>query len=315
MHCIYDYSQFLRKTDLFLYHNKKEMTRICCIYLRCSTNEQARGGYSLEYQEEKCKEYIQKKEFAYFKTYTDAGVSGTVPAEERGGMSHLFRDMKLNKFDTIVFHAFDRLARTMTVAYEIVGMFEKYNITIAECQHDIDTSTGDGRNRMAIFFTFAQMEHDTTKERSKLGRDAKKKEMGWIGGPVPYGYMKEKKNKDNKDTLPVINPEEAKNVNLIYDLYWKDNYPVSKIPELLNSQKVNCGKYNKNTGWNVTMVKRILKNHKDKYEGGIINGNESGYRWSIVLNDEYPTYPRAKKKTKGVKVKITVKNNSSTEEE
>ena len=278
------------------------MTRICCIYIRCSTNEQAKEGYSLEYQEAKCKEYIQKKEFAYFRTYTDAGVSGTVPPEDREGMSHLMRDMKLKKFDVIVFHAFDRLARTMIVAYEIVGIFRKYNITIAECQHDIDTSTSDGENRMAIFFTFAQMEHNTTKDRSRLGREAKKKRMGWTGGPLAYGYSKEKKDKNNKDTLPLVHPEESKIVKLIYALYWKDNYPVTKIPELLDSQQVDGGKYNKNTGWNVSKVKRILKDHKEKYDGGIIGDNESGYCWPKILDIEYPTYPRSKaNKAKKVK--------------
>lgn len=289
------------------------MTRVAAVYIRCSTREQEKEGYSLEYQQAKCSEYIQKKEYAFFKTYKDAGVSGTVAADDRPGMRDLIRDMKLKKFDVIVFHAFDRLARKMTVAYQIIGMFEEYKIIIAECQHDIDTSTADGQTRMAMFFTFAQMEHGTTKERSKLGREIKKKKMGWIGGPVPYGYTKEKKDKNNKDTLPLINTEEAKNIKLIYTMYWKDNYPVSKIPDLLNSQEISGGKYNKDSGWNGTKVKRILKDHKEKYDGGIINDNEQGFRWPKILDTEYPIYPR-EKDVKVKKIKKVVEKEVSDSE-
>ncbi len=269
------------------------MTKVAAIYIRCSTREQEKEGYSLEYQEEKCKEYIQKKEFAYFRTYKDAGVSGTTPANKRQGMSELISKMKLKRFDVIVFHAFDRLARKMTVAYQIIGMFEEYGIIVAECQHDIDTSTSDGQTRMAMFFTFAQMEHGTTKERSMLGREIRRKKIGWMGGPVGFGYTKPDKN---KDSLPVINEEEATCVRLIYKLYWVDNYPVSKIPGLLTSQKINCGKYNKKSGWNVSMIRRILKDHKYKYYGGLINNNQVGHKWPKILDTEYPTYPRTKNK-------------------
>ncbi len=270
------------------------MTKIAVAYVRCSTREQEKD-YSLEYQEEKCLEYIQKKEFAYYKTYKDASVPGTVPADKRDGMAKLIEDMKLRKFDVIVFHAYDRLARTMTIAYQIIGMFEEYGIIVAECQHDIDTSTTDGQTRMAMYFTFSQMEHGVTKERSKLGRDMRKKKLGWIGGRLAYGYMKPDKD---KNSLPIIDLKKASAVRLIYNMYWKDNYPVSKIPDLLNLQKIDCGKYNKNSGWNVTMIRRILKDHKHKYEGGLLNENESGIKWPKILDSEYPTYPRIKPKKK-----------------
>ena len=77
-------------------------------------------------------------------------------------------------------------------------------------------------------------------------------------------------------------------------MYWKYNYLVSKIPILLNAQKIPCGNYSK--GWNISMVLRILKDHKNKYEGSLLNGNERGFHWPLVLKDVYPNYPRVKTK-------------------
>jgi len=279
------------------------MTRIAAIYIRCSTKEQEKDGYSLEYQEEKCKEYINKKEFSHFRTYSDAGVSGTTEADKRPALSNLFNDMKMGKFDVIVFHAFDRLARKMTVAYQIISTLEKYKITVAECQHDIDTLTVDGQTRMAMFFTFAQMEHGTIKERSKLGRGIKKDRYGWTGGRVPYGYSLVGTEKDagtyslvtGKDSKPIINPDEAKIVKLIYKMYWIDEYPITKMPFLLDNQALETGKYGKEK-WNPTKLARILKTHKSKYDGGLMNDNKVGIMWEKILDAEYPNYPRIKKK-------------------
>lgn len=148
--------------------------RVCCIYIRCSADEQVRAGYSLEYQEEKCKEYIQKKGFNYFRTYIDT-VSGTVPGEEREGLQVLFQDMKLKKFNTVVLYTFDRLGCELTVAYRIVGLFDKNKITLLECQNDIDPSNADGEHRMAMSLVFAQMEYFKDRERSKLDMDKKMK--------------------------------------------------------------------------------------------------------------------------------------------
>lgn len=148
------------------------MSKICCVYTRCSPNEQARGEYSLEYQEEKCKEYIQNKKYKYFRTYTDAGISGNVPWDKREGMNQLIQDMKLERFDTIVLHTFDRLGCTMIIAYKIIGILENYQINILECQHDIDTSTTDGNNRMAMSLTISYAERLRSMEGSKEREEA-----------------------------------------------------------------------------------------------------------------------------------------------
>jgi DNA invertase Pin-like site-specific DNA recombinase len=268
--------------------------KIACIYIRCSTEEQEKKGYSLEYQEEQCQNYIQSKEMAYFKTYRDPGVSGTTPLKKRDGMLRMFEDIKKNKFNVVVFHAFDRLARDMVVAYNIIGKFQENGITVCETQHDIDTTTPDGKTRMAMYFTFGQMEHSAILERSRLGRKARKDRIGFTGGPIPFGYTKPD---DEKDGIPIIDPEQSEIVRLIYNMYWKDGYKISKIPILLDSQNIDPGKYN-NKGWNVPKVTRILKNHKIKYEGGLINNNIHGICWPRILETEYPEYPRPKTEKK-----------------
>ena len=48
---------------------------IAGIYIRVSTEDQAREGFSLGEQEEKLKEYCKFKEYEIYKIYKDAGIS------------------------------------------------------------------------------------------------------------------------------------------------------------------------------------------------------------------------------------------------
>ena len=262
---------------------------IAAIYIRVSTQEQQKNGYSLEYQVEACRKYMKAKELAEFKIYADPGVSGTVPVKNRAGFSKLLEDAEAKKFGVLVFYAFDRLARDMVIAYNIIGLLGDLKIKIAECQHNINTATNDGKTRMAMHFTFAQMEHGIIKERSKNGTLAKKKKQGWIGGRVPFGY---KKPDSDKDSIPIIHPVEGKVVNLIYRLYWKDHKSLAAIVRYLDDHGVKSGKYNDKKNWSSVAIMRILRENYDKYCGCVINDNENGICWPKILDKDYPVYPR-----------------------
>ena len=53
----------------------QEINRIAGIYIRVSTEDQAREGFSLGEQEEKLKQLCDFKEYQVYKVYQDAGIS------------------------------------------------------------------------------------------------------------------------------------------------------------------------------------------------------------------------------------------------
>ena len=52
-----------------------EDKRIADIYVRLSTEEQSREGFSLQEQEDRLKEFCNFKRYEIFKIYKDAGIS------------------------------------------------------------------------------------------------------------------------------------------------------------------------------------------------------------------------------------------------
>ena len=54
---------------------ENEEKKIAGIYIRVSTEDQAREGFSLGEQEEKLRQLCEFKEYEIFKVYQDAGIS------------------------------------------------------------------------------------------------------------------------------------------------------------------------------------------------------------------------------------------------
>ena len=89
-----------------------------------------------------------------------------------------------------------------------------------------------GRLTLNILLSFAQFEREIISERTKDKLSAARKRGQWTGGYIPIGYRLEEKNKKKK---LVIEPEGAKLVREIFDLYLKGNSTL-KISQILNER-------------------------------------------------------------------------------
>ena len=70
--------------------------KIAGIYIRVSTEDQAREGFSLGEQEEKLRQLCKYKDFEIFKIYKDAGISAK-NMKDRPSFQQMLEDMKAGK--------------------------------------------------------------------------------------------------------------------------------------------------------------------------------------------------------------------------
>ena len=89
------------------------------IYTRVSSLKKEKG-YSLEVQEEVCRDYCDYKNFEVKGVYSDPGVSGAIQPIKRKNMNRLIEDVKNGMYDVIVFYALDRLSRDNFYTLEFV---------------------------------------------------------------------------------------------------------------------------------------------------------------------------------------------------
>ena len=94
--------------DLLMSEEKK----IAGIYIRVSTEDQAREGFSLPEQEKRLRAMCEFKGYEIYKIYKDAGISAKT-GNHRPAFEELKEDIRKKKCNTIVVLKLDRLTRSV----------------------------------------------------------------------------------------------------------------------------------------------------------------------------------------------------------
>ena len=142
---------------------KKKVLK-AAIYIRVSTLDQAREGYSLEAQEAALRKWCAEHGYVIYDLYADKGISGK-DMDHRPDMLRLMRDAKNGCFDMVVFWALSRFTRSVRDLYDTMTKFQAWNISMVSYTESFDTSTPMGRAMIGIVGVFAQLERELTGER------------------------------------------------------------------------------------------------------------------------------------------------------
>lgn len=181
------------------------------IYLRVSTDRQAREGYSLAAQRKMLDEYAVAHDYEIVHVYEDAGKSGK-DILHRPEMVQLLADARAGKFDTVLVVWFSRLTRNVGDTYALMQIFDRLGVDFISLTEPFDTTTAIGRFSVCVLGAVAQYERELTgervlacmTERARQGKRTCNDVLGYdLSGP---------------DNL-VINPREAKIVRYIDRTY------------------------------------------------------------------------------------------------
>ena len=223
----------------------EEERKVAGIYIRVSTEDQAREGFSLGEQEEKLKQLCDYKGYEVYKVYCDAGISAK-DMEHRPKFQEMLKDMKDGKINYIVAYKLDRVTRSVRDLEELISQLEKYNTYLVCDRDDVNTSTANGRFFVRMLTVLSQLEIEIVSERTKFGLNGAIK-SGHLPGQVALGFKKD----GNKKTI--IDPATAPIIKRVFDLYLQGK-TFLQISNIFNEEKV----LNKN--WKDTHIERIINN-------------------------------------------------------
>ena len=222
--------------------------KIAGIYIRVSTEDQAREGFSLGEQEEKLRQLCKYKDFEIYKIYKDAGISAK-NMKDRPAFQEMLEDMKAGKLNYIVAYKLDRVTRSVRDLEVLISTLEQYHCYLICDRDDVNTSTANGRFFVRMLTVLSQLEIEIVSERTKFGLNGAIK-AGHIPGKVPLGYYR-----DTDKTLKV--DVTTKDIVLrIFELYLegKSHQAISNI---LNEEKVLSPN---NKKWCDSTIDRIINN-------------------------------------------------------
>ena len=199
------------------------------IYIRVSTDDQARAGFSLPEQKEKLLSLCEFKGYNVFKVYEDAGISAK-DMEHRPKFQEMLNDVKTGKINYIVAYKLDRVTRSVRDLEELINILEKYNCYLVCDRDDVNTSTANGRFFVRMLTALSQLEIEIVSERTKFGLNGAIK-SGHLPGQVALGFKKD----GNKKTI--IDPATAPIIKRVFDLYLQGK-TFLQISNIFNEEKV-----------------------------------------------------------------------------
>ena len=234
--------------------NKKK----CGLYLRVSTEDQAREGFSLPEQKERLEMFCKFKNYEIIDYYEDAGISAKT-GNYRPEFERLKEDIKAKKVNTIVALKLDRITRSI-YDWENLMTFLDDNDAYLDCVNDeINTTNANGKMISRLLMSVSQNEIERTSERTKIGLAGAIK-SGHIPHIAPLGYKHE-------DKKLVIDYATKDIVVRIFDLYY-NGFSYKKISNILNDEQV-LGK----TNWRDSTIVTILEN--EIYKGDFVHGKRT----------------------------------------
>ena len=240
-----------------------EEKKKCGLYMRVSTEDQAREGFSLPEQRERLETFCKFKGYEIIDYYQDAGISAKT-GNLRPEFERLKEDIKSKKINTIISLKLDRITRSIYDWENLITFLDENNAYIDCANDEVNTTTANGKMISRLLMSVSQNEIERTSERTKIGLAGAIKQ-GHIPSKAPLGYKHENKKL-------VIDYSTKDIVVRIFELYY-NGYSYQKISNLFNEEKV-LGKDN----WRDSTIVGILEN--EIYKGDFFHGK----------NTKHPTY-------------------------
>ena len=224
--------------------------RVVAIYARVSTEHEAQLtalDNQVQYYENLLKDH---PEWTLYKMYIDEGITGT-SVKKRKNFMQMMIDAENGYFDLIVTREVSRFARNTVDTLQQTRLLKKCGVEVYFTEDNIWTMNDeDGELRLTIMATLAQNESKKTSMRVKAGQMVSFQKGVAYGNGNILGY-------DRQGKELVINPEQAKTVRMIYDMYL-DGMGMRKIQfELEKAGRLTA------TGlknWSCANIGRILNN-------------------------------------------------------
>lgn len=242
---------------------ESKVKNLCGLYLRVSTEDQAREGFSLPEQKERLETFCKFKGYEIVDYYEDAGISAKT-GNYRPEFERLKKDIKFKRINTIIALKLDRITRSI-FDWEKLMTFLDENDAYIDCANDeVNTTNANGKMVSRLLMSVSQNEIERTSERTKIGLAGAIKQ-GHLPSQAPLGYKHE-----NKKLVVDYSTKDV--VVRIFELYYNGN-SYQTISNILNEEQV-LGK----TNWRDSTITAILEN--EVYKGDFVHGKRT----------KHPTY-------------------------
>ena len=217
------------------------------LYIRVSTDRQAKEGDSLEEQESELKKYCDYRGFRIHHILIEKGKSGG--NTNRPEYQKLIKDIEAKKIDAVVVKKLDRLSRSLLDFEQLMTTMQANGVEFISLRESFDTTTAMGKAMLRIALVFAQLEREQTSERLRDVFSFRASQGLFNGGVRPYGYTTV-----NKELIPALKEKQVMEIMIKQFLELKSTTQVARFLND-NGHRTRSGKL-----WGKRKLTQLLQN-------------------------------------------------------
>jgi site-specific DNA recombinase len=213
------------------------------IYVRVSTEEQAKEGQSIDAQINLCQSYAKDNKIKIIQIFKDEGKSAT--NLRRPGLQLLLEEVSDGKnIECVLIQDTDRLARNTLDHLTLKALFRKHGTKLISISQPMIDDSPEGRFIDVVLAGANALQSQITGRKTSKVMEQKVK-AGWWAGWAPYGYKNVKNPKpptsgfDKRIVVP--DSKYAPLIKQMFEFYTTGNYSIQSLIKKMTSLGLKTG--------------------------------------------------------------------------
>ncbi len=212
--------------------------RSAYLYVRVSTDEQRRKGYSLPEQEDRLLKYCEYHNIEVRGIYREDFSAKNFNRPEWKKLIAVIKN-KSKEDKNILFIKWDRFSRNIEYAYEMIGLLRRYKTTAMAIDQPIDFSVPESTVMLAVYLSVPEAENSRRAMNTASGI-LRAKQMGRYPNKAPIGFI----NITAIDGWKIIIPKqpEAGIIKWAFQQLAKNIHKVGDVWKMAEEKGLKCAR-------------------------------------------------------------------------
>jgi len=217
------------------------MSQSAYLYVRVSTDEQKRKGYSLPEQEDRLLRYCEQNNIEVKGVYREDYSAKNFNRPEWTKLLALLKNRKKKDQEQVLFIKWDRFSRNIEYAYQMIGILRGINVQAMAIDQPIDFKIPESTVMLAVYLAVPESENTRRALNVIAGMRRAKLNGRWMAS-APAGYQ----NLSHLDGRKYIAPKypEADIMKWAFEELAKGVYNGEEVRRLANKKGLKCERAN-----------------------------------------------------------------------
>lgn len=276
------------------------------LYVRVSTDEQKRKGYSLPEQEDRLLRYCEQNNIGVKGVFREDYSAKNFNRPQWTKLLGTLKNRKKKDAEQVLFIKWDRFSRNIEYAYQMIGILRGVNVQAMAIDQPIDFKIPESTVMLAVYLAVPESENTRRALNVIAGMRRAKLNGRWMS-TAPVGYQ----NLSHPDGRKYIAPKhpDAEIMTRAFEELAKGVYNAEQVRRQANERGLKCGRANfwriiRNPVYCGTIVVPPYEEQEMQFVKGlhepiiseslfyevqdVLNGNKRKVRTKMVSDDILP---------------------------